>query len=214
MNSHLKAKMVLCPVIIIAIAVIPPLLLRATPWPIPIHVHDRGMWRLWRDVSNAEQIYVVQVSDIRGIVNRTATLDVVEVIKGGPLTQKIEEPLGRVVGSDDNGNIFLVFAGPGGWLPAVYNLGNPRKPAGVYVPYWGATFAREEVIEVIKELVHAHSNDKHLSEDQMWTLERYVNGDRVDWYWLIEYDVKEFLREKLDSPGVEELLREYEQPPE
>ena len=212
-NLALKMKMLLCPVIILAIATIPALLIEATPWPIPIQVRHKALWRPWRDAEIADRIYVVRVADIRGVIKRTATLEVTEVVKGGPLLDKVEQPLGRIAGSDDLGNVYLVFDHGGWWPFAAYKIRGPERVAGVPAPGIDAPgiarFSGVELVEVVKDIVRVQSAEAALGQEHLQILEKYVSGDKTYWYWLLECDVKEFLGERSDVPGASELLKKY-----
>ena len=209
----LKFKMFLCPVIILAIAAVPALLMVATTWPIPIHIYRESLRSPWRDAERNDIIYVAEVVGIQGIIRRTATLEVSEVIKGGPLPSRIEQPLGKIAGSDDLGNVFLVFD-DAGWGPlAVYKIRGPESVTGVPAPGIDAPgiprFSGAELVEVIKDIVKVQSAEAVLGQEHLQILEKHVSGEKTRWYWLLEYDVKEFLKERSDVPGASELLKKY-----
>jgi hypothetical protein len=87
-------KTILCPFLIVGMALALPMTLRAVPWPIPVHVPRKPLNAGLLCEAGANTIFVCRVEGVDGLWYRKARVRIVEVLVGENLPETFEVPLG------------------------------------------------------------------------------------------------------------------------
>ena len=215
MVSHVRTKQAALVAILFVLAVPVPLLIRAVPWPIPVTAVSYPLSRPWWGVSQSNVIFLAEMERVNGMICRTSELNVLETIKGPDMPSHVSFDLGRIAGTNDQGNVFLVLLSDrDGYVVAAQRVRSPKGPVGVVAPWLDvpgiAHLPASLLVDTVRKIVKVQADPgKNLSKEQVQVLEGWLDPNDFAWYYLRNEDIVDDLKLRKDDPEANRLLGRF-----